>query len=86
MFNLTRLAGSNTTFLMEEWTSTNAILNNGEKYLFDHISKDILSKIVGGNEEMLKMNFIADCTKKVDLLQIIAILRKFKEILETRLL
>ena len=27
-----------------------------------------------------------DCTKKADLMQIIAILRKFKEILETRLL
>ncbi len=59
MFGLNRLAGNNAHPLMKEWTEVNTTLNNGEQYLFDLITKDLLSKIVGWNEEMLKMNFIA---------------------------
>jgi hypothetical protein len=44
---------------MQEWTDTTAVLNSGEQYLFDSINDDLVRKIVGWNEEMLKMNFIA---------------------------
>lgn len=59
MFNLNRLAGSSTSPLMREWTNCSATLNMGEQYLFDLITLDLGRKIVGWNEEMLKMNFIA---------------------------
>ena len=59
MFNLTRKVGNTETPLMKEWTEVNTTLNDGEKYMFDLISKDLLSQISGWNEEMLKMNFIA---------------------------
>lgn len=59
MFNLIRKVGNTETPLMKEWTQVNTTLNDGEKYMFDLISKDLLSQISGWNEEMLKMNFIA---------------------------
>lgn len=59
MFGLTRLAGNNAHKLMKEWTNTSATLHAGEQYLFDYISEDLIDKIAGWNEEMLKMNFIA---------------------------
>ena len=34
-------------------------LNSGEQYLFDEITRNLISQIDGWNEEMLKMNFIA---------------------------
>ena len=59
MFGLTRLAGNNVTPLMYEWTNTTTTLNDAEQYFFDDITENLLSQIVGWNEEMLKMNFIA---------------------------
>ncbi len=59
MFGLTRFAGNDKYPLMKEWTDTNTTLNMGEQYLFDSITDDLVRKIVGWNEEMLKMNFIA---------------------------
>ncbi|MFN0202361.1 MAG: hypothetical protein ACKVTZ_12620 [Bacteroidia bacterium] len=59
MFGLRRLAGNHAHPLMSEWTTTSTSLNSGEQYLFDLISENLLSQIVGWNEEMLKMNFIA---------------------------
>ena len=59
MFNLERLAGNDTHPLMIEWTDVTTTLNAGEQYMFDLITHDLLNQIVGWNEEMLKMNFIA---------------------------
>ena len=59
MFQLKRLAGNNQYPLMEELTNTNTTLNVGEQYVFDDISENLLTNIVGWNEEMLKMNLIA---------------------------
>lgn len=59
MFGLTRLAGNQAHLLMAEWMDCETTLNEGEQYLFDLISENLLSQIVGWNEEMLKMNFIA---------------------------
>jgi hypothetical protein len=59
MFDLTRLAGNNATPIMAHWVNTTTTLNAGEQYLFDDIIENLLSQIVGWNEEMLKMNFIA---------------------------
>lgn len=59
MLNLKRLAGNEAHPLMKEWTNASATLNEGEQYLFDLITENLLSQIVGWNEEMLKMNFIA---------------------------
>jgi hypothetical protein len=59
MFGLTRLAGNNATPIMAHWVNTTTTLNAGEQYLFDDIIENLLSQIVGWNEEMLKMNFIA---------------------------
>jgi hypothetical protein len=59
MFNLERLAGNDATPLMKEWTNTTTVLNEGEQYLFNDITENLLSQIVGWNEEMLKMNLIA---------------------------
>ncbi len=59
MFSLTRLAGNDAHPLMKEWTSTTAVLNAWEQSLFEDIMKNLLLQIVGWNEEMLKMNFIA---------------------------
>jgi hypothetical protein len=59
MFNLKRLAGNDAHPLMQEWTTTSATLNSGEQYMFDLITKDLVKKIRGWNEKMLKMNFIA---------------------------
>lgn len=59
----------------------------------EHISPLYGCEVIGGNWKFVIMegkNYCVsesyDCTKKESLLQIIAILRKFKEILETRLL
>lgn len=59
MFGLERLAGNKAIPLMKEWTETSATLNDGETYLFNLITENLANKIVGWNEEMLKMNFIA---------------------------
>lgn len=59
MFKLTRLVGNHKHFLMEEWTSVEATLNSGEQYLYDIVTDNLLTKISGWNEEMLKMNFIS---------------------------
>ena len=59
MFGLTRLGGNDAHPLMKEWTSTDASLSAGEQYLFDYITDDLINRIAGWNEEMLKMNFIA---------------------------
>ncbi len=59
MFSLTRLTGNDAHPLMQEWTNTSATLNPLERYLFDDIYKRVVKQIVGWNEEMLKMNFIA---------------------------
>ncbi len=59
MFNLNRLAGNNEHPLMNEWTSTATELLEWEKVLTETITKNLLYKIVGWNEEMLKMNFIS---------------------------
>jgi len=59
MFNLTRLGGNKAHPLMQEWTSAICQLHAGEQYLFDQITDDLINKIVGWNEEMLKMNFIS---------------------------
>jgi hypothetical protein len=59
LFKLTRLAGNTAHALMQEWTTTSTTLNAGEQYLFEQITENLLSRIVGWNEEMLKMNFIA---------------------------
>ena len=59
MFGLTRFAGNDATALMQEWTHTTTTLNDAEQYFFDDITENLLSQIVGWNEEMLKMNFIA---------------------------
>jgi hypothetical protein len=59
MFKLKRLAGNNAHPLMKEWTTTSTTLNSGEHYMFDLITDDLVKKIRGWNEEMLKMNFIA---------------------------
>lgn len=54
-----RLAGNDKHSLMQEWTNTATELNNWEQCLFDSITDGLIRKIVGWNEEMLKMNFIA---------------------------
>ena len=59
MFGLTRVAGNNATPAMHEWMNTTTTLNDPEQYLFDDITENLLNQIVGWNEEMLKMNFIA---------------------------
>jgi hypothetical protein len=59
MFGLTRLGGNNASPLMFELTNTSTTLNEAEQYFFDEITEDLINQIVGWNEEMLKMNFIA---------------------------
>jgi hypothetical protein len=59
LFGLNRLNGNAAHPTMHEWTDTSTVLNDGEKYLFDIISKNLSNKIIGWNEEMLKMNFIS---------------------------
>lgn len=59
MFGLERLAGNDKHPLMQELTYTSTTLNDGEQYMFDLISEDLVSQISGWNEEMLKMNLIA---------------------------
>jgi hypothetical protein len=59
MFGLTRLGGNAAHPLMQEWTTAQATLHAGEQYLYDYITDNLINKIVGWNEEMLKMNFIA---------------------------
>jgi hypothetical protein len=44
---------------MQELTNTTTQLSDAEQHLFDGITHDLMAKIVGWNEEMLKMNFIA---------------------------
>jgi hypothetical protein len=59
LFGLERLAGNDSHPAMEEWVNVKTTLNDGEKYLFDLITDDLVRKIAGWNEEMLKMNFIS---------------------------
>jgi hypothetical protein len=59
LFHLERLAGNHAHPLMQEWTNTTAKLNDWEQCLFDSITDNLVEKIVGWNEESLKMNFIA---------------------------
>jgi hypothetical protein len=59
MFGLRRLVGNDAIPLMTELTDTSVVLNAGEQYLFDLITENLLSQIVGWNEEMLKMNLIS---------------------------
>ncbi|MEY4902918.1 MAG: hypothetical protein RLZZ292_733 [Bacteroidota bacterium] len=59
MFGLKRLVGKNGTALLKEWVNTDTTLNSGEQYLFDLITENLNSQIAGWNEEMLKMNLIA---------------------------
>jgi hypothetical protein len=56
MFGLARLAGNQAHSLMQEWLNCSTTLNEGEQYLFDDITENLLAQIVGWNEEMLKMN------------------------------
>ncbi len=59
MYGLKRLVGNEATPLMSAWTNTTTTLNVGEQYLFDLITENLNSQIVGWNEEMLKMNLIS---------------------------
>ncbi|TAF67377.1 MAG: hypothetical protein EAZ55_03410 [Cytophagales bacterium] len=60
IFGLERLGGNDAHPLMKEWTQISAAtLIPSEEYLFDYITEDLVNKIVGWNEEMLKMNFIS---------------------------
>jgi len=59
MFGLTRLGGNNAHILMQELTDTHTKLADWEKVLFEKITDDLVNKIIGWNEEMLKMNFIS---------------------------
>lgn len=59
MFHLERLAGNNNHPLMHEWTNTTTELNHSEQWLFDSITDNLIEKIIGWNEESLKMNFIS---------------------------
>ncbi len=59
MYSLNRLTGNGEHPLMEEWTNTMTTLNAGEQYIFDLITENLGGQIMGWNEEMLKMNFIA---------------------------
>jgi hypothetical protein len=44
---------------MTEWTDASTTLSIGEQYLFDKITDNLIEKIDGWNEEMLKMNLIS---------------------------
>lgn len=59
IFGLKRMAGNIASPLMQEWTSVSTTLLEWEQHLFNKITDKLLSKIVGWNEEMLKMNFIS---------------------------
>jgi hypothetical protein len=59
MFGLTRLSGNNKLPLMQEWTDTSTTLEEWEQHLYNNITDNLSDKIVGWNEETLKMNFIA---------------------------
>jgi hypothetical protein len=59
LFGLKRLTGNNKHPLMQQWLNTSTTLNTHEQYWFEEISKDLGQKIIGWNEEMLKMNFIS---------------------------
>jgi hypothetical protein len=58
-FGLQRLVGNSEHVLMQEWTDTSTTLNDGEQYLYNLITLNLSKQIAGWNEEMLKMNFIA---------------------------
>lgn len=47
MFGLERLAGNEAHPLMKEWVNCSTTLHAGEKYLFEEITKDLLSQING---------------------------------------
>lgn len=59
MFGLKRLSGNTTTPAMKEWTESSTVLADWETYLFSTITHRLSDKIIGWNEEMLKMNFIS---------------------------
>ncbi len=59
MFDLKRLSGNSAMPLMVEWTTTQTTLSDWEEAMFNEITKNLSQQIVGWNEEMLKMNFIA---------------------------
>lgn len=82
MFGLTRLAGNTATPLMQELTSARTELNAAEQYLFDDITENLLSQIVGWNEEMLKMNLIAFVLRLGHLKETLHYKTYYKSILE----
>jgi hypothetical protein len=59
MFGLTRMVGNQRHPVLDEWTSVTTTLSSWEQELLDYISENLSEKIAGWNEEMLKMNFIA---------------------------
>lgn len=59
MFGLKRSAGNESNPNLAEWVNCSTTLSAHEQYVFDRISEGLVEKIVGWNEEMLKMNFIA---------------------------
>lgn len=59
MFGLKRLSGNSTTSAMKEWTESSTVLAEWETHLFATITDRLSDKIIGWNEEMLKMNFIS---------------------------
>ncbi len=59
MFGLIRKVGNAKHPLLQEWTTTTTQLSAWEQELFNYISDNLSEKISGWNEEMLKMNFIA---------------------------
>ncbi len=99
-FKLNRIKEYQTP-LMKEWLDVqNPIFDAAEQGLFDRKLREAIIRLEGWSEEDLKMKFITHiledksyctsptfvCTEKDDLLKIIAILRKFKHILMTRLI
>lgn len=82
MFGLTRLSGNTATPLMQELTSARTELNAAEQYLFDDITENLLSQIVGWNEEMLKMNLIAFVLRLGHLKETLHYKTYYKSILE----
>lgn len=60
MFNLENRAGNDAHPLMQAWTSVpTPILDAADQKILTIITHDLQRKIMGWNEEMLKMNFIA---------------------------
>ncbi len=58
-FGLTRLSGNQAFPLLTDWLNATTILTLGEQERFDKMLKKVGSKIIGWQEEDLKMKFIA---------------------------